>query len=71
MPGADVTPQKRKRRAVGAGFRQLALQEPVVDGIGIKGDAGQEAHGHDQTHQQAEHQQAMMPESFGRHDEER
>ena len=40
MPRPGVMPQKSKRRTMCSRFRQLALKQFVLRGIGIEGDAG-------------------------------
>ena len=73
MPGADVAPQEGKGRPgrrrlclrCGIGILQLALQEAVLRGISIERDAGQQTDGRHQTQQQAEHQQALVPQPPG------
>jgi hypothetical protein len=62
MLGTDVAPEEGKRRPVRAGVRQLAAQQPVLHRVGIEGDAGEETDGRDQAHQQAAHEQPVVPE---------
>ncbi len=48
---------------MGARLGQLTLQQPVLHRVGIERDAGQQANRCHQPDQQAEHQQAMAPQS--------
>src|SRR5687768_4136053 len=47
IPGPHVAPEESEGRPAGAGFGQFALQQPVVDGVGVEGDTGEKGDGRD------------------------
>ena len=61
VPGADVAPEEGEGRPVSAGVCQFSLQQPVLHGVGVEGNAGEQPDGRYQSRQQGEHEQPPVP----------